>query len=178
LAVIKYLGRYTHRIAISNNRIVSTQDDDVTIKVKDYKNDNKASTVTLKGAEFIRRFLMHVLLKGFVKIRYYGLLANRNKKTKLSLCKCLTNTPLITAKFEGLSKVEIFMDYIEDIVVPYFKEYKYPSTIYTYPIGIESIADVYILIDNLKKRGYENDDINKISYDNMERVFKASMSRV
>ncbi|MPW27214.1 hypothetical protein GC105_15705 [Alkalibaculum sp. M08DMB] len=107
LAVIKYLGRYTNRIAISNNRIVSIKGDDVTIKVKDYKNDNKASSVTLKGVEFIRRFLMHVLPKGFVKIRYYGLLANRNKKTKLSLCKCLTNTPLITTKFKGLSTIEI-----------------------------------------------------------------------
>lgn len=107
VAVIRYLGRYTHRIAISNNRILSVDGDTVTIKVKDYKNKNKVSTVTMKCVEFIRRFLIHVLPKGFVKIRYYGLLANRNKKTKLSLCKYLTQTPFIESKFKGLSKKEI-----------------------------------------------------------------------
>ena len=94
LAVVKYLGRYTHRIAISNNRIICMDKDTVTIVIKDYKNSNKTNTVTLKGIEFIRRFLMHILPKGFVKIRYFGILANRNKKTKLTLCRSLTHSPL------------------------------------------------------------------------------------
>ena len=82
LAVMKYLGRYTHRIAISNSRIVSMDDNLVTINVKDYKDNNKSKTVTMTGVEFVRRFLMHVLPKGFVKARHFGLLANINKKTK------------------------------------------------------------------------------------------------
>jgi hypothetical protein len=103
LAVIKYLGSYTHRIAISNNRIVSIEKDTVTIQIKDYKENNKKKTVTLKGVEFIRRFLIHVLPRKFVKVRTYGLLANRNKKTKLALCRKLTKRPLYKPKFEGLS---------------------------------------------------------------------------
>lgn len=106
-AVVKYLGNYTHRIAISNKRLVSINKDSVTFKVKDYKNGNKEKKVALKGVEFIRRFLMHILPTGFVKIRYYGILANRNKKTKLSLCKNLTNSPVYNPKFEGLKTVEI-----------------------------------------------------------------------
>lgn len=107
LAVMKYLGRYTHRIAISNNRIISIGKDTVTIQIKDYKNNNQKKTVTMKGVEFIRRFLMHVLPKGLVKIRHYGILANRNKNTKLVLCRKLTKSPLYKPKFEGLSTIEV-----------------------------------------------------------------------
>ncbi|MBG9654899.1 IS91 family transposase [Cytobacillus firmus] len=107
LAVMKYLGRYTHRIAISNNRIISIGKETITFGVKDYKNNNKKKTVTLKKVEFIRRFLMHVLPKGFVKIRHYGLLANRNKKTRLKLCRKITKSPLYKPKFDGLSILEI-----------------------------------------------------------------------
>lgn len=107
LAVVKYLGRYTHRIAISNQRIVSVDETTVTIAVKDYKAGNQKGTVTLPGIEFIRRFLMHILPKGFVKIRHYGILANRNKKTKLLLCRKLTNSPTYKPKFEGLTTIEI-----------------------------------------------------------------------
>ena len=107
LAVVKYLGRYTHRIAISNTRIVAMDEDTVTITVKDRKHSGKTKTLTMKGVEFIRRFLMHVLPKGFVKIRHYGILANRNKKTKLALSRKLTGSPTYNAKFEGLSTPEI-----------------------------------------------------------------------
>ncbi len=107
LAVVQYLGNYTHRIAISNNRIVSIDKDTVTFTVKDKKKNNQKKTVTMKGVEFVRRFLMHILPKGFVKIRHYGLLANRNKKTKLELSKKLTNTVAYKSKFEGLKTVEI-----------------------------------------------------------------------
>ena len=107
LAVVKYLGRYTHRIAISNHRILSVDDKTVTIGVKDYKAGNRKGTVTLTGVEFVRRFLMHILPKGFVKIRHYGILANRNKKTKLVLCRKLTCSPTYQPKFEGLAAIEI-----------------------------------------------------------------------
>jgi len=107
LAVIKYLGRYTNRIAISNSRIVSMDEHTITIAVKDYKDDNKTKLLTMDGVEFIRRFLLHILPKGFVKVRHYGLLANRNKKTKLELCKKLTLSPTYKPQFEGLTTIEV-----------------------------------------------------------------------
>lgn len=107
LAVVKYLGRYTHRIAISNQRILSWNEETVTIQAKDYKKNHRKTEITMKTIEFIRRFLMHILPKGFVKIRYYGLLANRNRKTKLALCRKLTNSRSFQPIFEGKSKVEV-----------------------------------------------------------------------
>jgi hypothetical protein len=107
VAVVKYLGRYTHRIAISNQRVLNVTEEAVTIGVKDYKNNNQKKTVTMKVTEFIRRFLMHVLPKGFVKIRYYGLLASRNKKTKLAVCRRLTSSPMYEPIFENLGNIEI-----------------------------------------------------------------------
>ncbi|THE09798.1 IS91 family transposase, partial [Bacillus timonensis] len=107
LAVIEYLGRYTHRIAITNQRIQSVTNHTVTFGVKDYKNNNQKKQVTLNSEEFIRRFLMHVLPVGFVKMRYYGLLANRVKKGKLSRCRKLTKSPLYKSIFEGLNFTEI-----------------------------------------------------------------------
>lgn len=100
-AVIEYLGRYTHKVAISNNRIVDVTDDKVTIRRKD------RSTFSLSGEEFVRRFLMHVLPKRFVKIRHYGILGNKNKKTKLILCKRLTYSKVYKPKYEGLKTDEL-----------------------------------------------------------------------
>jgi len=92
--VIHYLGRYTHRVAISNNRILHVRNGQVTFKWRDYADGRKEKIMTLSATEFIRRFLLHVLPKGFMKIRHYGLLGNRNKTKKLTLCKRLTNTPI------------------------------------------------------------------------------------
>lgn len=107
VAVIKYLARYTHRIAISNQRILSIEQNQVTFQVKDYKNQNQKNKVTLKGIEFIRRFLMHVLPKRFVKIRHYGILANRNKGTKLAYCKKVTKSTSYKPMFEEKNTLEI-----------------------------------------------------------------------
>jgi len=85
--VIEYLGRYTHRIAISNSRIVRHTDTHVTFRAKSYKDGGKQKELTITIDEFIRRFLMHVLPKGFVKIRHYGILSNSSKKKKLALCR-------------------------------------------------------------------------------------------
>ncbi|HWT74941.1 MAG TPA: IS91 family transposase [Mobilitalea sp.] len=93
--VVEYLGRYTHRVAISNNRILDCKDGNVTFKWRDYKDNNKWKVMTITAQEFIRRFLLHVLPGGFMKIRHYGILGNRNKTKKLKLCKMLTNTPII-----------------------------------------------------------------------------------
>jgi len=90
LSVLKYLGRYTHRIAISNHRIVSIQNDTVSFKWRDYKNRSKEKVMALSAAEFVRRFALHILPPGFTKIRHYGFLAPAQKKKKLALCKKLT----------------------------------------------------------------------------------------
>jgi len=89
--VIDYLGRYTHRVALSNNRILEIKDDQVTFAWRDYR-DNKVKNMTVAAAEFIRRFMLHVLPSGFRKIRHYGILAARDKSTRISLCKKLTQT--------------------------------------------------------------------------------------
>lgn len=88
-SVINYLGKYTHRIAISNYRIISMDEQTVTFSVKDYHNEGKWKNLTLSGIEFIRRFLMHVPPKRFVRIRHYGLLCSRTKNKKLTLCRNL-----------------------------------------------------------------------------------------
>lgn len=88
-AVLKYLSHYTHRIAISNHRIISLEKGMVTFTYKDYKDHSKQKMMTLTAVEFIRRFLMHILPTGFVKIRHYGLLCNRYRKEHLRLCRKL-----------------------------------------------------------------------------------------
>lgn len=90
--VVEYLGRYTHRIAISNNRILSLKDGNVTFKWRDYSDCNRLKEMTLTADEFIRRFLMHVLPQGFMKIRHFGFLSSRGKQLKLPKCKAMTNT--------------------------------------------------------------------------------------
>ena len=81
--VVKYLGRYTHRVAISNERIHKLKGDQVTFRYRDRADGNRTKQMTLPAFEFIRRFLLHILPEGFVKIRHYGILSNRNRKTKL-----------------------------------------------------------------------------------------------
>jgi hypothetical protein len=105
-SVISYLGRYTHRVCISNNRILSIKDGYVTFKWRDYR-DNKVKVMTIAADEFIRRFLMHVLPHKFMKIKHYGILANRNKKTKLKKCRIALNYTHSKAMFKGLHAVEI-----------------------------------------------------------------------
>jgi hypothetical protein len=92
--VLKYLARYTHRVAISNQRVLSLEDGKVTFRYKDYAHGDRQRTMRLDAVEFIRRFLLHVLPKGFVRIRYYGFLANSQRKNKLALIRQLLGTPV------------------------------------------------------------------------------------
>ncbi|MHA2497746.1 MAG: IS91 family transposase, partial [Candidatus Hodarchaeales archaeon] len=85
--VLKYLGNYTHRIAISNHRIVDIEDGKIIFKWKDYRDGGKRKLMSLQVAEFMRRFLLHVIPKGFVRIRSYGFLSNRNKRKLLATCR-------------------------------------------------------------------------------------------
>ena len=85
--VLKYLARYTHRIAISNRRLLSVDDRNVTFGFKDYARGNRQRTLTLDGAEFLRRFLLHAVPRGFMRIRHFGLLANRVRAQNLATCR-------------------------------------------------------------------------------------------
>ena len=87
--VVKYLGRYTHRVAISNSRIQAFDGQTVSFSWKDYKDGNKRKVMTLDATEFTRRFLLHVLPDRFVKIRHYGILCSRNIRAKLLKCRML-----------------------------------------------------------------------------------------
>lgn len=87
--VLKYLARYTHRVAISNSRLVALDDAGVTFTYKDYAADRQHQRMTLAAPEFIRRFLQHVLPSGFVKVRHYGLLSNRYREERLRVCRTL-----------------------------------------------------------------------------------------
>jgi hypothetical protein len=87
--VLQYLARYTHRVAISNHRLVSVDDNNVTFRWKDYAHQGKNRTMTLSHQEFLRRFLLHVLPKGFPRIRYFGWMANRRRAHSLLLCRSL-----------------------------------------------------------------------------------------
>jgi hypothetical protein len=98
--VLEYLARYTHRVAIANSRINSLKDAMVTFTAKDRKK-NRIESVTISAVEFIRRFLLHSLPKGFVRIRHYGFLANRNRRSDLKLIRKLLKLPTESAKAQA-----------------------------------------------------------------------------
>lgn len=104
--VLKYLGRYTHRVAISDNRIIKVDNEKVIFKWRDYRDKNKEKIMSLKPQEFIRRFSMHILPDRFVKIRHYGILGNRNKKLKFK--RCIEIFRIKPKEFENLSSAELF----------------------------------------------------------------------
>ena len=106
-SVIDYLGKYTHRIAISNHRIIRMDDNTVTFYVKDYRNNGQWKELVLTGVEFIRRFLMHVPPKRFVRIRHYGLLCSRTKKHALTLCRNLLGCRQYLSKLRDMAMPEI-----------------------------------------------------------------------
>src|SRR5712691_1626341 len=91
--VLKYLARYTHRVAISNGRLIQMQDGQVTFRWRDSANGNQQKLLTLDAVEFIRRFLLHILPPGFVKIRHFGFLAHPHRRSALLLCRKLLRAP-------------------------------------------------------------------------------------
>ncbi|MGO4948491.1 IS91 family transposase [Blautia sp. Sow4_E7] len=101
-SVINYLGKYTHRIAISNHRIIRMDEDTVTYYVKDYREEGNWKEFTISGVEFIRRFLMHVPPKRFVRIRHYGLLCTRTKTRHLTLCRNLLGCKQYLSRLKDL----------------------------------------------------------------------------
>jgi hypothetical protein len=113
--VLRYLGRYTHRVAISNHRLLAFDGDSVTFRWRDYAHGNVQRTMTITAEEFIRRFLLHVLPKGFVRIRHFGFMANYQRSTFFELCRqLLGTTPVLPAK--SLSPVR--RDYAHRVTRP------------------------------------------------------------
>lgn len=107
--VVNYLGRYTHRVALSNDRIINVDKESVTFKWKDYKDQGRQKIMKLPAPEFIRRFLLHVLPQAFCKIRYYGLYAARNQQSGLAKCRKALGIVKAKAKLQGLSWQEILI---------------------------------------------------------------------
>jgi len=118
--VLDYVGRYTHRIAISNKRLLSIDDGKVRFRWKDYRNRNHLGTMTLTAEEFIRRFLLHVLPEGFQRIRYYGFLCNRYREQKLRRCRELLGMATETPAAGG--RPDDYRDHHEAVVGVCLKE--------------------------------------------------------
>ncbi len=95
--VLEYLGRYTHRVALSNDRLLSLDNGLVRFRWKDYADGDRVKVMALEADEFIRRFLLHVVPDGFVRIRHFGLLANRTRHAKLARCRALLAPPPASA---------------------------------------------------------------------------------
>jgi len=105
--VIEYMGRYIHRVAISTHRIESVEDDHICFSYKDYADKGKQKKMTLTPQEFIRRFMLHILPERFCKVRYYGILSIKNRKSKLLQCLALIGKALLHPRFEGLKMIQI-----------------------------------------------------------------------
>ena len=117
--VIEYLGRYTHKVAISNHRIKNVTNQEVTIAYKDYKDASKTKQLTLKNEEFTRRFSLHILPKRFVRIRHYGILSSSWKRGKLqqlqqdlNISFDLKSKPKRNLKNVIVVKLEIWLRYM------------------------------------------------------------------
>ena len=106
--VLDYLGRYTHRVALSNDRILSAHNAEVTFSYRDRKDQNRKKTITLDAHEFIRRFLLHVIPKGFVRVRHFGFLANRSKGL-LAKCRQLLDVDPALPKLPSKSVHELML---------------------------------------------------------------------
>jgi hypothetical protein len=106
--LINYLGNYTHRVALSNERILSHKDGKVTFSYKDYKTAGLRKEMTIEEDEFIRRFLQHVLPSGFSKIRYFGFLALRYLQENIEKCITLLNQETFLPKLVGLNAIEVY----------------------------------------------------------------------
>ena len=108
--VIEYLGQYTHRVAISNNRIINIKGGQITFKIKDYRNDGFATTMTLSVVEFMRRFFQHVIPRGFCKIRYFGFMSLSIAKEMVDLILELLDQSQFLPIFKGLNGMEIYQE--------------------------------------------------------------------
>jgi len=109
-SVLAYLGRYTHRVAISNNRLIALGQNNISFFYRDYRNENRQRTISLDQTEFVRRFLQHILPSGFYKIRYFGILATVHIHTKREQAIALIGKTILLPVLEGLSAYEVIRE--------------------------------------------------------------------
>jgi hypothetical protein len=138
--VLEYLGRYTHRVAITNNRISAIDNGRVRFSYRDRSDDNKEKELTISADEFIRRFLLHVLPSGFTKIRYYGFLAHANKKTCIGLIRRLIGVPTAYAQklAESVQQMMLRLTGVDICCCPQCGE---GTLVYVRPIGRSAYDD-------------------------------------
>jgi hypothetical protein len=113
--VLDYVGRYTHRVAISNHRLLDIENGQVRFQWKDYRHGDQVKTMTLSADEFIRRFLLHVLPDGFQRIRYYGFLGNRYRQEKLEQCRRLLGMPALPEEVNASTAEKDYRDRYEEL---------------------------------------------------------------
>jgi hypothetical protein len=113
--VLDYVGRYTHRVAISDNRLLDMEDDQVRSRWKDYRQGDQVKTMTLTADEFIRRFLLHVLPNGLRRIRYYGFMGNRHRKERLAVCRRLLGMQVAEHHTTGSLPKTDYLDRYEEL---------------------------------------------------------------
>jgi len=110
--VVEYLGRYTHKVAISNHRLTDVNKSTVSFNYKDYRDASKQKLITLAGTEFLRRFAAHILPSGFIRIRHYGFLASKNKATELNIAKAELKQPVwVKQKYSWIEICQQKLDY-------------------------------------------------------------------
>jgi hypothetical protein len=138
--VLEYLGRYTHRVAITNNRIIAIENGSVKFRYRDRSDDNKEKELMLSAEEFIRRFLLHVLPRGFIKIRYYGFLAHANKKTCIPLIRALIDPSVkyVQKLVESVQEIMLRLVGVDICCCPQCGEGK---LVYLKPIGRSAYDD-------------------------------------
>jgi hypothetical protein len=145
--ILDYLGRYTHRVAIDNHRIGSIDNNQVTFWYKDRANGGKRKSINVTGEEFIRRFLLHVLPQSFMRIRYYGFMANRCRKKKLDVCKTLLEINSISNEIhkENTQEMMLRLTGFDILECPACKKGK-----------MEKVAELpkYLLLTGLLKRAF------------------------
>ncbi len=122
--VIQYLGRYTHRVAISNSRLIADKDGKITFSYKDYRTGGINREISLEAEEFIARFFRHILPCGFYKIRYFGIMAKCNAKTKLARCFDLIENEAFLPALEGLTGIEVWREITgkDPLICPHCKK--------------------------------------------------------
>lgn len=113
--VLDYVGRYTHRVAIANHRLVDIDDGQVRFHWRDYRDHNRRKTMQVSAEEFIRRFLIHVLPDRFHRMRYYGFLSNRHRKQKLARCRQLLQVPIPDSEPDGTEQPKDYRDRYEEL---------------------------------------------------------------
>ena len=146
--MLKYLARYTHRVAITNRRLITLKDGKVRFLWKDYAQGGREKTMTLDASEFLRRFLLHVLPRGFVRIRHYGFLSNRHRCENVRVCRTLLSSasaPVCPATGSSVEPAMSGVDLVSTAVCPRCGKGRM--------VVVEELPPILIGLENLERFG-------------------------